>query len=59
MVTASSSPSAPGPDIPQLTPLTRVRGAAVEFRHVTVRYGVDRHGSPAALDDLSLVVSNV
>ncbi len=57
MVTASSSPPAPGPDLPQVTPPPRVRGAAVEFRHVTVRYGIDRHGSPAALDDLSLTVS--
>jgi len=57
MVTASSSPSAPGPDLPQLTLPARVHGAVVEFRHVTVRYGDDRHGSPAALDDLTLTVS--
>jgi osmoprotectant transport system ATP-binding protein len=56
MVTDPSSPSALDPDLPLLTP-ARVRGAVVEFRRVTVRYGNDRHGSPAALDDLSLAVS--
>jgi len=52
---ASSSPVRPattdeGP--PAVAP-----GAAVEFRHVTVRYGGDRGGSQAAVDDLSLTVS--
>ena len=57
MTTGPPRPTAPDPDLPRLTPPARVRGAIVEFRHVTVRYGDDRHGSAAALDDLTLAVS--
>ena len=57
MATASSGPSSLHSEVPPGTPLARVRGAAVEFRHVTVRYDADRRGLPAALDDLSLAVS--
>jgi osmoprotectant transport system ATP-binding protein len=53
---ASATPSTPDPDLPLVTP-ARVRAASVEFRHVTVRYGDERRGAPAALDDLSLNVS--
>ncbi len=56
--TASPDPSTSAPDLPQVAPPARVRGAVVEFRHVTVRYGDDRHRLPAALDDLSLNVSS-
>lgn len=56
-MSAESGPSALDPDIPQTVSPVTVRGAAVEFRHVTVRYGAGQDGSPAAVNDLCLTVS--
>lgn len=56
-MTASSPPSSPGPDIPHEAQPANVSGVAVEFRHVTVRYGDQQNGLPAAVNDFSLTVS--
>ena len=53
----SSHLSSPCADICLKPTPAQGRGAAVEFRHVTVRYGSDRNGAAAALNDLSLTVS--
>ncbi|HEX7548015.1 MAG TPA: ATP-binding cassette domain-containing protein, partial [Candidatus Methylomirabilis sp.] len=55
-MSAESGPSALDPKLPQAAPSVKVRGAAVEFRHVTVRYGAGRDGSPA-VTDLCLTIS--
>ena len=56
-MSAESGPSALGPDVPQAVPPAKARGAAVEFQHVTVRYGAGQDGLPAAVNDLCLSIS--
>ena len=53
----SSSLPSPSSDVSLESSPPRGRGAAVEFRHVTVRYGSDRGSVTAAVNDLSLRVS--
>ena len=52
----AAGPAPPRPGRQPGAPLGAVAGAALEFRHVSVRYDGDRAASAAAVNDLSLTV---